>query len=141
MIRGLERLDADLGWAIVRLFEKGLTSRATSRRRPDPDSELVNVANGSSLIVVNRGVFKKLPGIDLIPLHGDRAFLALSPDAGVAGIELAVVDRLADPSVGERERAALIELRAQVRRWRRDPALRCKTRSIIVVERRRARKA
>ena len=137
VVRGLKRLNTDLGWAIVRLFQQR-APRGVPRRRQGGDSELVQVANGKSLIVVNRHVFKELRGINMIPLHGDRAFLALDREAGVADLELAVVDRLAKPSVGARERTALAGLRAQLRRWRRDPALRCQIRSIIVVERGRA---
>lgn len=137
VVRGLKRVNADLGWAIVRLFQQR-SQRSLPRRRQGGDSELVHVSNGRSLIVVNRNVFKGLRGINMIPLHGDRAFLALDREAGVVDLELAVVDRLAKPSVGVRERTALIRLRAQLRQWRRDPALRCQIRSIIVVERGRA---
>jgi hypothetical protein len=137
VVRGLKRVNTDLGWAIVRLFQQR-SQRDVPRRRQGSDSELVHVSNGRSLIVVNRNVFKELRGINMIPLHGDRAFLALDREAGVADLELAVVDRLAKPSVGVRERNALAGLRAQLRRWRRDPALRCQIRSIIVIERSRA---
>jgi len=135
-IRGLKRIHADLAWAIVRLLQKRSTS-PDGARHAGSDSELVSVAHGRSLIVVNRKVFEELPGVNLIPLHGDRAFLALDQDAGVADLELAVVDRMAQRSIDARERAALVELRAHLRRWRRDPALRCRTRSIIVIERAR----
>jgi len=133
VVRGLKGLHADLGWAIVSLFHQRL--QQTLPPSPRADSDLVSVSNGRALIVVNRGVFKELPGINMIPLHGDRAFLALNRDAGVADLELAVVDRMAKPSVGRRERVALAGLRAQLRRWRANPALRCQIRSIIVIER------
>jgi len=136
VIRGLKRIHADLAWAIVRLFQK--RSRGTPvQRASSADSELVSVANGRSLIVVNRDVFKELPGVNMIPLHGDRAFLALDPDAGIADLELAVVDRMTKRDLPPRERSALAELRTHLQRWRRDPGLRCRIRSIIVVERAR----
>jgi hypothetical protein len=135
-IRRLKRVHTDLAWAIVRLLERR-SQRTVQHQSSDADSELVNVAHGRSLIVVNRNVFKELPGINMIPLHGDRAFLALDRDAGVADLELAVVDRMANRSISARERTALAELRVHVRRWRRDPSLRCQTRSIIVIERAR----
>jgi len=138
VIRGLKRIHADPAWAIVRLFQK--RSRGTSARRAsNADSELVSVANGKSLIVVNRDVFKELPGVSMIPLHGDRAFLALKPDAGIADLELAVIDRMASRDLSARERTALAELRGHLQRWRRSPALRCRVQSIIVIERSRAR--
>jgi len=135
-IRRLKRVHTDLAWAIVRLLQKR-SPRSLQDHRPGADSELVSVANGRSLIVVNRDVFKTLPGIHMIPLHGDRAFLALDRDAGVAELELAVIDRMASRSISARERGALEALRRHLRRWRRDPALRCQTRSIIVIERAR----
>ena len=137
VVRGLKRVNTDLGWAIVRLFQQR-SSHGQRRRRPGGASERVPVSSGRSLIVVNRNVFRELRGINMIPLHGDRAFLALDREAGIADLELAVVDRLAKPSVGARERTALAGLRAQLRQWRRDPALRCQMRSIIVIERGRA---
>jgi hypothetical protein len=133
VVRGLKCVHADLGWAIVSLVQQ--RSQHALPHRPRADSDLVDVSHGRSLIVVNRGVFKDLPGINMIQLHDDRAFLALDRDAGVADLELAVVDRMAKPSVGRRERIALVGLRAQLRRWRTDPALRCQIRSIIVIER------
>jgi hypothetical protein len=145
-IRDLRRVHADLGWAIVRLLERGATKaqpknngtpRSATRPPSGADSALVNIANGRSLIAVNRKVFKKLPGINVIPLHGDQAFLALDRDASVADLELAVVDRMEGVAVSARERTALAELRGHLRRWRRDPTLRCLTRSIIVVQRAR----
>jgi hypothetical protein len=140
VIRGLKRIHSDLAWAIVRLFQKR-SDRTRAQRASSADSELVSVANGKSLIVVNRDVFKELPGINMIPLHGDRAFLALDPNAGLADLEVAVMDRMSNRAISAREQSALAELRSHLRRWRRDPGLRCRVRSIIVVERTRARGA
>ncbi len=135
VIRGLRRIDADLAWAVVTLFEKESPRAAASRVAPRPDAELVTVADRRSLIVVNREVFRSLPGISIIPLGGTQAFLALEPGRGPADLELAVVDRLDDPAIESRERAALVWLRAQLRKWRHDRSLRFHTRAIIVVER------
>lgn len=135
-IRRLKRVHTDLAWAIVRLLQKR-SPRTLNDHHSGADSELVNVANGRSLIVVNREVFKRLPGVHMISLHGDRAFLALEREAGVADLELAVVDRMSSRTISVRERTALAELRGHLRRWRRDRTLRCQTRSIIVVERAR----
>jgi hypothetical protein len=137
VVRGLRRLHPDLGWAIVTLFEKAPT-RKSSAAESQPDAELVRIAERRSLIVVNRGVFKSLPGINIIPLHGDRAFLALDLGRGMTDLELAVIDRLDDPTVDGRERKALLKLRSQLRIWRHDRALRFHSRAIIVVEQRRA---
>ena len=133
VVRGLRRINADLAWAIVRLFERDGTGASHPQERR-PDSELVSVADGRSLIVVNRTVLKQLPGVHVIPLNDDRAFLAFDRDASIADLELAIIERLRDRSVGARERKALSELRAHVQRWRHDPKLQCEMRSIIVLE-------
>jgi hypothetical protein len=138
VVRGLRKTHPDLGWAIVTLFEKAPISAAAAATRATqthPDAELVRIADRRSLIVVNRAVFKRLPGINIIPLHGDRAFLALDLGRGTTDLELAVIDRLEDPSVNVRERKALRTLRSQLRTWRRDRTLRFHTRAIIIVER------
>jgi len=85
--------------------------------------------------VVNRAAVKRLPGVQIIPLNGHRAFLALEPGRGMPDLELAVRDRLDDRAVNGRERQALTELRSLLARWRRDRRLRVESRSIIVVER------
>ena len=134
VVRGLRRIHPDLAWAIVTLFDKD-PPRAPAAGEPQPDAELVTIAERRSLIVVNRAVFKSLPGIHIIPLNGNRAFLALEPGRGMTDLELAVIDRLDDGTVEPRERKALRRLRAQLRTWRHDRALRFHARAIIVVER------
>ena len=133
VIRGLRKVHPDIAWAIVTLFEK------RSNRAPDegaqPDAELVTIAERRYLIVVNRAVFKSLPGISIIPLSANRAFLALDVGRGMTDLELAVIDRLDDPSIERRERMALRALRTQLKAWRHDRTLRVHTRAIIVVER------
>jgi hypothetical protein len=134
VVRGLQKVHPDLGWAVVKLFEKLPNSSSTSSERPRGAS-LARIAARHSLIVVNRTVFKSLPGVNIVPLTGDQAFLALEPGRGVTDLELAVTDRLEEPSVVNVERKALLELRSQLRNWRHDRTLRFHTRTIIVVER------
>ena len=134
VVRGLRKLHPDLAWAIVALFEQAASGRRLQRPSP-PDDELVTIAGRQSLIVVNKDVFRDLPGVNIIPLHDRRAFLALQPGRGMSDLELAVIDRLASARVDARERQALTRLRDDLRKWRRDRTLRCETRAIIVVER------
>jgi hypothetical protein len=140
VVRGLRRLHPDLAWAIVTLVEDKLPRRAVRMAARQPDAELVTIAGRQSLIVVNAAVFKRLPGISIIPLSGTRAFLALEPGSGMADLELAVLDRLDDPTSDARERRALKSLRSLLHRWRHDRTLRFHTRAIIVVERIPARR-
>jgi hypothetical protein len=134
VVRGLHKVHPDLAWAVVKLFEN-LPNRALATAPSHSGPELAKIAARRSLIVVNRHLLKGLPGINIVPLAGDRAFLALEPGQGVTDLELAVTDRLEDPSVVNSERKALKDLRAQLRSWRHDRTLRFHTRTIIVVER------
>lgn len=131
----LRSINADPAWAIVSLFERN-TKRRRSRRLPRREAELAQVGRRRALIVVDHKSFPALPGVAVVPLAGDRAFLALEPGKGVTDLELAVLDRLEESSVNASERKMLTELRHQLRAWRQDPSLRFYGRSIIVVERR-----
>ena len=131
VVSGLRRLHPDIAWAIVTLFEKRASKPDAA---PQPDTELVTIAEGRSLIVIRRQAFARLPGVQIIPLDRDRAFLALEPGRGLADLELAVIDRLASHSISTKERAALTGLHAQLRKWRRNRSLRFHSRAIIVVE-------
>ena len=138
VVRGLRKVDPDVAWAIVTLFEKS-PARGAGAESAQPDVELVTIADRRSLIVVNRAVFQHLRGVSVVPLHGDRGFLALDAGRGMSDLELAVVDSLEAPDVDPRERKALRGLRAQLRGWRHDRTLRFHSRSIIVAERLSAR--
>jgi hypothetical protein len=135
VIDQLRRVHQDLGWAIVKLLDKAPPSATPRGQGAQPDVELVTVAERRSLIVVNREVIRNLPGVNIIPLGGNRAFLALDIDRGMSDLELAVSDRLGDPAIDRRERRALAGLRAHLTTWRRDHELQFHTRAIIVVER------
>ncbi len=135
VIDQLHRVHQDLGWAIVKLLDKAPPSATPRGEDTQPDVELVAVAERRSLIVVNREVIRNLPGVNIIPLGGNRAFLALDIDRGMSDLELAVSDRLGDSAIDRRERRALAGLRAHLTTWRRDHGLQFHTRAIIVVER------
>jgi hypothetical protein len=140
VVRGLGKINPDLGWAIVTLFEKGSASKAAPDTGSIDDVALVRIADRRSLIVVNRAVVKSLPGINIVPLDSERAFLALEPERGMPDLELAVIDRIQDPASGAHERKALTQLWTLLRTWRHDSGLRFHSRSIIIVERTNRRK-
>lgn len=131
-LQALNRVDPDTGWAIVKLLEREPSK--IEAQAHDPDVELAQIGTRRSLIVVNRAVFKTLPGVQLIPLDDTRAFLALDPGRGMSDLELAVIDRLSEASVTGRERDGLESLRTRLAAWRHDRRLRFHSRSIIVVE-------
>ena len=144
VVRGLRRIDEDIAWAIVHMFEREAAPAQAGNGR-QPDAELVTIGEGRSLIVVNRTIFRHLPGVHIIPISDTRAFLALEPGRGMSDLELAVVDRLDDASLPPRERDGLARLQNLFREWRRDRRLSFNTRAIIEVEhavrRRRGRAA
>lgn len=137
VVRGLRTHHPDLAWAIVTMFEK---RRPAVAGTPQRDVELVTIAGRRSLIVVNRSMFKRLPGVQIVPLSAQRAFLALDPGRGMGDLEVAVLDRLESTTIGGRERKALAGLRSALRTWRHDRTLRFETRTIIMVERVRTRR-
>jgi hypothetical protein len=138
----LRRVHRDLGWAIVKLLDQAVDGqRKGGAADTQPDVELVTVADRRSLIVVNREVIRNLPGVNIIPLNGTRAFLALDIDRGMSDLELGVTDRLAEPGISRREREALTALRSHLMAWRHDASLQIHTRAIIVVEQRAKRPA
>jgi hypothetical protein len=130
VVNALHQIDDDLGWAIVSLVEK---TRGRALRRPVPEAELVEIGGGQCLIVVDASVFRSLPGVDIVPFSDRQAFLALESGRGMADLELAVQDRLAELTPGSRMRAPLQRLLAQLQAWRHGRARRFATRSIILV--------
>jgi len=136
-IERLRRVHRDLGWAIMTLLDRD-APEPTPRPVPrdEPDVELVTVADRRALIVVNRERIRHLPGVNLIPMRGNRAFVALDIDHGMSDLELAVSDRLDEHAVDGKEAHALEDLLSQPTAWRRDHDLRFHRRAIIVVERR-----
>lgn len=127
VINWLASLDDDLGWAVVKIYE-----RATKARVKDTSvAQLVRFPGSRALIQVRADLFKDMPGVSLIPVNDGRAFLALDAGKGVADLELLVLDRMDDQRIEPAEREALIELRSLLKRWRQD-GLRFESRSIII---------
>lgn len=133
IVETLQRINPDLGWAIVTLAEKS----ARGHRPPPPldEAHLVEVGAGQSLIVVDSARFQGLPGVQVVPLSSSQAFLALEPGRGMADLELAVLDRI--DRLPSDERQPWERLRDRLRKWRRDRHLRFENRSIILVTRER----
>lgn len=132
VIRGLRRVHPDLAWAIVSLFENREPLTAGTDYA---GAELVDIGGRESLIVIDRSTLKRLPGVDIVPLAENRAFLALEPGCGMSDLETAVIHGLDQATPGEPGRGALLRFRKQLQAWRRDESLRFHTRAIIVVER------
>jgi hypothetical protein len=132
----LATLHPDPAWAIVQLVTPMLRDGA-ERRRTTPHAalaEIVHLPGRRSLIVVQPQVFTLLPGVSMIPLADGRAFLAMDGVGGIADLELAILDRLAITPADTLEHTRLTQVREILRKWRVDPDLLFRTKSIIVVE-------
>jgi len=127
----LATLDADLGWAVVKLHER---SQKTEQKRQNHLADLVQLPGRRALILVKPESFQNLKGISIIPLADGRGFLALDTGKGVADLELAVIDRLDATGLAAAERADLQFLRQQLRQWREE-GTEFESRSIIVAKR------
>ncbi|MEO8681506.1 MAG: hypothetical protein ABI665_20835 [Vicinamibacterales bacterium] len=128
VVQWLSSLDADIGWALVRLHER---STKASKARKIEVAGLVQLPGKRALILVRPEFFSNLKGVSVIPLSDGRAFLALEGNRGVADLELAVLDRLEAGGVRTTEREALGELRVRLKQWRQE-GIRFESRAIIV---------
>ena len=138
VLNWLHSLHPDPARAIVQLYDQGRPGRSRLAERP-ACAEIVMLPGGRGLILVDPDRLGHLPGVALIPFTVNRAFLALESGKGMADLELAVLDRLDEPTLDDAERRALSEFRQYLRELRRDRARRFESRSIIVVERGRGR--
>ena len=139
VVAWLESIQTDLGRAVVMLYDAAAHRQTAPQTAGLTGAEIVEVGEGRGLILVDPAVVRGLTGVATIPFSGGRAFLALEPAWTIADLELAVVDCLDGGVQDKQRRVALTSFRAQLREWRSDPSVRLKARSIIVVERGRAR--
>lgn len=136
VIKWLESVDADVGWAVVKLHQR-MAKRATAKHIEV--AGLVQLPGNRALIVVRPEFFNNLKGVSLIPLSDGRAFLALDHAKGVADLELAVIDRLDAKGLAAAERDALMHVRALLKTWRQE-GIRFESRSLIVAQRSSAKR-
>jgi hypothetical protein len=135
VLRGLQRVHPDPARAIVSLYER--RARTEQRVRPAPRAavELAQLSPQSALIVVDPRSIRSMPGVSVVPVAAGRAFLAFEQGRGLADLELAVLERLQDPTTSATVRRKLTLLQRHIRGWRRSRRFRFSTRSIIFVER------
>lgn len=129
VIETLRAADPDVGRAIVRLV-------ATAATRGDTEGLPVHAqrtAGLQSVIFVDPNVLPPLPRCSLMRIGQDRAFIALEPGAGLADLEVVVIDELSKPQA-ESQRRGLQVLRTALRKWRTDPRVTVHERAIVVLE-------
>jgi hypothetical protein len=131
----LQGIHPDPAWAIVSLYNRLVHPGSRAARRARPRVELAGLTGRRALIVVDPAIYRSLPGVAVIPVAAERAFLALETGRGVADLELAILDRVEDRRTAPAERRNLEALLREVRGWRRSRGYRFSSRSIIIVER------
>jgi hypothetical protein len=134
VIAALRATDSDVGRAIVALVNAQTTSRRPAQARQTNIVDTATTGRRQSLIVVDPKSFPALPGCALMRIADDRAFIALAPGARLADLEVAVIDRIADPQVPSAYRVGLLTLRRALRHWRTNPRVSVIERAIVVLE-------
>ncbi len=126
----LKSVDADVGLAIVRVVDQ-----VKSRRRR-PAVTLARYGNHAVIVVTPVRALKRLPGIELVPIAGERAIIALTEPMTVAQFELRVQDALEMKGLHADERETLRHLTDILRDARRSGHTALTSRTIIVLEQR-----
>src|SRR5947209_12331588 len=89
VLAGLDKVDVDLGRAIVRLAE-----RRKPHARPVRPAELATYGNHAVIIVNPAKALKRLAGVQLVPVGNGRALISLERPHSIPELELAVRDAI-----------------------------------------------
>jgi hypothetical protein len=134
VIDRLERLDVDLGSAIVHLMER--------RSRPAAAATAPQVATygmRAVIVVPHARALGKLAGVELIPIGSNRALIALDSAHRIPQFELAVRDLLDRGSLSASDRRTLHAITDILRDARLSGKVTVAERTIIVLEAKRTR--
>jgi len=137
VIDRLSQVDVDLGRAIVSVTER-------NRGAPAPRSR-VNGAHissyGSHAVILVPPVKKlgRLAGVELVPVGGGRALIALDGAYRIPELELAVRDAIDHDGLGGDERETFEALAQILREARRSGGVSLAERKIIVLQAKRRR--
>src|SRR5213593_881212 len=100
VISRLNEIDVDLGRAIVAMVERKRARRRQVRR----PAELSSYGNRSVIIVPPVHAFRRLAGVQLVPIGDNRALISLERPQSIPHLELSIRDALAHDDVGAPER-------------------------------------
>lgn len=131
----LERRDGDLSRAIVGFVE----ASARGARQPHPPAEIVAFGRHAVIFVAPVPALRKMRGVELIPVGRHRALISLAPPQTVPRLELEIRDVLESGTLTHGERAALEGVASILREARTSETYALTERTVIVLERRRAR--
>ena len=137
VLHRLASVHTDLGRAIVALAERNGHDRA----RPPRPAEIATYGKHGIILVTPAKSLKRLSGVQLVPLDNGRALISLDHEYSIAQLELDIRDALESRSVAPAERAVLETIGRILRETRRSREFTANPRTIIVIERRRARRS
>jgi hypothetical protein len=133
VIARLGDIDADVGRAIVGLLDR-IPKKLQRMRRP---AEVATYGNRAVILVTPVPAFKRLPGVQMVPVADGRALIALDHPHSIPQLELDLRDVLENGSLRRPDRAVLDALANILRDARLSRGLTVVERSIIVFEARR----
>jgi hypothetical protein len=125
----LGAIDVDLGRAIVSAVE-----RAAPRTKLPPAAELATYGKHAVILVTPVKALQQLPGVELIPIGGNRALIALAGVHQTSRLELDVRDAIERKAAEPHQREALSALAGILRDARLSQQLTVAERTIIVLD-------
>ncbi|MEZ0273323.1 MAG: hypothetical protein ACAH88_00345 [Roseimicrobium sp.] len=136
-LRGLERIDADRGRAIVRLTQDALREQAPEQ----PLVEILEMAPNTGLIVVGPSMtLQRIPFLHLVEVSPTRFLIALDAGNDYRALELAVRDILEEvPAAEVRERTLLHELLEMTKKLRQSERVSMAEILLVKLDRKRKR--
>lgn len=132
VLESLRLLDHDIGRAIVRLAQPLVGAR------PHPPAELTTFGRRSVIVVNPSATLEQRTGVDLVHLPDGRALISFGQATTIPQLELVIADALEDPRLSGEDRVIFESIRDILRDARRSDRVALQSRSIIVIESRRA---
>jgi hypothetical protein len=131
----LAAIDTDLGRAIVATVDR----TASPRQGPPPPAELATYGRHAVILVTPIMALKRIAGVELVPIGGNRALISLDGAHQIPRLELDIRDAIERGVTDTVERRALEALADILRAARLSRTLKVEERTIIVLEARRRR--
>jgi hypothetical protein len=138
VIERLQNVDPDIGRAIVAVTEHRTPRRTKNAKSP---AELASYGDRAVIVVFPVKALGKLPGVQLVPIGGGRALIALDDAQSVSGFELQLRDALEHSDVKGDERQTMDAIASILGQARRSRQVTLRARTIIVLESSRRRRA
>ncbi len=134
VIEALERIDADVSRAVVRLAQPELAKRA------HPPAELAAFGRSAVIVVSPSRTLEQQTGVTLVHLPDGRALISFDQSISIAQLELMIADALEGGRLAKADRAVFEAIGDILRTARRSADTVLSQRNIIVIETRRRTK-